>query len=470
MGDEGTTGGATGGGGEASDLPAQFGRYSVERFIAGGGMGQVFRAHDPRLDRRVAIKTLTAAGLADQTLAIRFRQEGRAAARLNHPNIVHVYDVGIEGDTAYLVLEYVPGGSLHDRVEHHGPFDFAAWSQLARELLSATEAVHAANIVHRDIKPRNIFLTLQGAMKLGDFGIAHLETDLGLTRTGDVVGTVAYMAPECREGMKATLRADLFSVGRTLAFAASGATLPPSVLPGYPPETRRWLDRMVATDPVERFACVEDAAAALAGFCAPEPTARPTISWALPVLLLVVGLAVGWWLRPDAAEPLATAEPTPAAVEPTPAAVEPTPETVVEPLSAEPTPAIASTPAPTPLATAAPERATPTPAVEAASPDAPVVATVSAIARHRAVAEGPFVIRVEADAPPGYEPVAWIRQQGAEWTSHPMGRDDDGWTVTFLMDGEWLGLTPWYVELRDPAGRVVATDGSRSQPRLLEAL
>ena len=228
------------------------GRYTFERHLGSGGMASVWLARDETLHRSVAIK-LMADTLADDSRWLeRFKREARAAAALSHPHIVQVFDFGIEAHRPYLVMAHVPGGSLHDRLREGGrPPDP---EQLARELLGALAHVHAAGIVHRDVKPGNILLDEHDRSQLTDFGIARPQDAEAMTQTGMVMGTIRYLAPEVAEGGQATERSDLYSAGGVLREVA-----------GENPEPRlaRVLDALTAEAPEQRPTSAEDALARL---------------------------------------------------------------------------------------------------------------------------------------------------------------------------------------------------------------
>jgi eukaryotic-like serine/threonine-protein kinase len=189
------------------------GRYRLERLLGHG--------HDRTLDRPVAIKVLSDAIAFDPGFLARFRREARVAARLSHPNLVGVYDYSDGPERPYLVMEYVPGGSLGARIAEESPLDCR---KLATELLGAVARIHAAGIIHRDIKPHNILLTPDDTVKLIDFGIALPPDATSLTATGQILGTERYAAPEVREGMPATKRSDLYSCGVVLRSCPGGSS------------------------------------------------------------------------------------------------------------------------------------------------------------------------------------------------------------------------------------------------------
>ena len=205
-------------------LPAQIGRYRIERLLGRGAMGRVLLAHDPVLDRSVAIKLLrddlNIQPEQHDTLLHRMRQEARASARVSHPNIVALHDMGEDPDLGLcLVFEYAEGLTLKERLLK-GPLGPEAAAKLAREVGDALTTAHSAGVLHRDIKPENIILTPTGA-KVADFGIARVP-DSTLTRDGGLLGTPAYSAPECIASGKFSPLSDQFSLAATLYEAVSG--------------------------------------------------------------------------------------------------------------------------------------------------------------------------------------------------------------------------------------------------------
>jgi serine/threonine-protein kinase len=196
------------------------GRYRLERALGHGGMAAVWLATDERLGRSVAVKVLSDTLAHDAEYLYRFRREARVAAGLQHPNLVPVYDFGA-GERPYLVMEYIPGGDLAERVEAG---DVPDVESLAEELLSALRHIHAAGVLHRDIKPQNVLIDAAGHARLTDFGIAQPRDATALTKTGQVIGTETYLAPEVKQGAPASERADLFALGVVLAdLAREGA-------------------------------------------------------------------------------------------------------------------------------------------------------------------------------------------------------------------------------------------------------
>ena len=185
-------------------------RYRLERLLGRGGMASVWLGHDHVLERPVAIKVLSDTVVGDPEYMERFRREARVAASLSHANLAGVYDFSEEGERAYLVLQYVPGRNLAAHLADRQDVDCG---RLARELLEAVAHIHEAGILHRDIKPQNILIEPEGRAKLLDFGIAVPHDATPLTRTGLVLGTRRYAAPEVIAGGQATERSDLYSCG-----------------------------------------------------------------------------------------------------------------------------------------------------------------------------------------------------------------------------------------------------------------
>jgi serine/threonine-protein kinase len=198
----------------------QLGRYEIRGVLGKGAMGLVYDGRDPTLDRRVAIKTILTRNLDEATAkhyAMRFQREVRAVARLNHPNIVQVYDFGQEGDLAFIVMEYIEGKELKDAFDKKELFDLGTSFRLMSELLGALDFAHEAGVIHRDIKPANVMVDGKGHAKLTDFGVARVEDPDAATgeatRAGAVIGTPSYMSPEQIQGQTIDRRTDIFSAG-----------------------------------------------------------------------------------------------------------------------------------------------------------------------------------------------------------------------------------------------------------------
>jgi serine/threonine protein kinase/tetratricopeptide (TPR) repeat protein len=205
-------------------VPNHIGHYAIARKLGEGGMGIVYAARDQRLERTVALKTMSLAG--DEMARKRFWREARAAASVNHPNICQIYEIGEEGGELFIAMELLQGEALADRLRR-GPFSVSETVPLGLGMLAALSALHASGIVHRDLKPSNVFLTPHG-VKLLDFGLARPEFDASmgagtdLTRTGMVMGTPRYMAPEQVNGEAIDARTDLFAAGAILFEMLSG--------------------------------------------------------------------------------------------------------------------------------------------------------------------------------------------------------------------------------------------------------
>jgi len=202
-------------------VPTEIGRYKVVGELGRGAMGVVYRGVDPALDRHVAIKVISsqqsAGALNSQELESRFLREAKIAARINHPGIVTVFDAGRSGDSLYLVMELIEGESLAQRLARKEYPTVPESFMMVAQCGEALAAAHALGVVHRDIKPANIMLTKDGRVKVADFGVAKaIGEGTDLTRTGTVVGSPAYMAPEQVRGLSPDGRADLFSLGVVL--------------------------------------------------------------------------------------------------------------------------------------------------------------------------------------------------------------------------------------------------------------
>jgi serine/threonine-protein kinase len=200
--------------------PQTLGRYQLERVLGKGAMGIVYEALDPKLHRKVAIKTILISQLDEDTakdFSMRFVREAHAVARLNHPNIVQVYDFGEEAGVAFLVMEFIRGTELKSSLSGSQLIDRKECVRVMCELLDALDFAHEAGVVHRDIKPANILLDSQGRAKLADFGVARLtdsdKTSVERTQAGTMVGTPAYMSPEQIQGQRIDRRTDIFSAG-----------------------------------------------------------------------------------------------------------------------------------------------------------------------------------------------------------------------------------------------------------------
>ncbi|MEO6601949.1 MAG: serine/threonine-protein kinase [Polyangiaceae bacterium] len=308
-------------------LPTQIGRYRIERLLGRGAMGRVLLAHDPVLDRSVAIKLLrddlNIPPEQHDALLDRMRQEARASARVSHPNIVSLHDMGEDPTLGLcLVFEYAEGLTLKERLLR-GPLGPEAAAKLAREVGDALTTAHLAGVLHRDIKPENIILTPTGA-KVADFGIARVP-DSTLTRDGGLLGTPAYSAPECIETGRFSPLSDQFSLAATLYEAVSGLRAfpgedaiavatritnedPPGIaeLAGLDPHVDDVLARGLSKTPSARFEDARAFGAALAEALSQSPrrqlatlpderhrTQAPTAHESRTARLVIGGAAVG---------------------------------------------------------------------------------------------------------------------------------------------------------------------------------
>ncbi|HEY1458216.1 MAG TPA: protein kinase, partial [Solirubrobacteraceae bacterium] len=192
------------------------GRYRLEERIGAGGMSTVYRAFDTVLERSVAIKLMHRESASDSDQLERFRREARAVAQLSHPHIVTVIDAGDQEGTPYIVLEYVEGETLKARIRRDGPMDIPQAIAYTIEIARALGAAHERHIVHRDVKPQNVLLSVEGQAKITDFGIARTLTEEGLTLDGRVLGTTDYVSPEQALGQAVTGQSDIYSLGVVL--------------------------------------------------------------------------------------------------------------------------------------------------------------------------------------------------------------------------------------------------------------
>ncbi len=200
------------------------GPYLVGTRLGGGGMGAVYEAFDSKLHRPVAVKILAPHLAADAEASKRFLAEARAAARLNHPNVVHVYDAGQADGVTFLVMELVEGGSVHDLVVRKGPPGWRVATRIAADVCRGLAAAHDAGLVHRDIKPGNLMLAPDGTAKVADFGLAKRLDGAGtaITAAGAIMGTPDYMSPEQCQAERADGRSDLYSLGAAYYFLLTG--------------------------------------------------------------------------------------------------------------------------------------------------------------------------------------------------------------------------------------------------------
>jgi len=322
----------------------KLGPYEIQSMLGAGGMGEVYRAHDARLNRTVAIKVLPSSFSADRDRLQRFAQEARAAAALNHPNILSIFDIGEEQGAPYVVSELLEGQTLREKLKS-GPLPTRRIIEYGLQVARGLAAAHDKGIVHRDLKPENLFLTTDGRVKILDFGLAKLTRpevsgDSGdaptvqvATETGLVMGTAGYMSPEQVRGKAADHRSDIFSFGAILYEMISGkrafhgessADTMSAILKeevpelaetgrNVPPGLERIVHHCLEKHPSQRFQSAGDLAfdlEALTGVSAagksgtqktltsPEiaPSARSAIFAGGVVVLALVTLGLGWWL------------------------------------------------------------------------------------------------------------------------------------------------------------------------------
>lgn len=317
-------------------------RYRVTEKIGSGGMADVFKAVDDVLGRTVAVKVLHSRYASDPNFVARFRQEAQAAANLSHPGIVNIYDWGRDDETYYIVMEYVRGTDLKVLVTDRGAIDPTRVAEYGAQVAAALTVAHGYDIIHRDIKPHNIVLTPDGAIKVMDFGIARAGNSQ-LTQTGSVLGTAHYVSPEQAQGRTLDPRTDLYSLGVVLYELATGrlpfdadspvsvalkqvneeAIPPRQVNPDIPPSLEAVIMRAMSKSPSERYSSAEEMRRDLVRVAsgrmvespvasASETTVMPAVSggaprvrsvprrrnpwpWILAVALLVlIGVGAAW--------------------------------------------------------------------------------------------------------------------------------------------------------------------------------
>jgi hypothetical protein len=301
------------------DVPSQIGPYEIQSLIGAGGMGSVYRARDTRLNRTVAVKFLSTDGARASAAALqRFEREAQTASSLNHPHILTIHDVGECDGRPYIVTEFVDGGTLRDWAAQRP----RTWQEIVDLLAGVADglaAAHGAGIVHRDIKPENILVGASGYAKLADFGLAKLfeapageataaETAGEPTRTGTLLGTVAYMSPEQAAGQAVDARSDMFSFGVVLYELLAGrrpfagasivdelrriaSTAPEPLAPPVPARLRAIVGKALEKDPARRYQAMGEMASELRAV--PRDTARPAGKWRIAAAsAALVALAV----------------------------------------------------------------------------------------------------------------------------------------------------------------------------------
>ena len=280
----------------------RLGPYEIVAPLGTGGMGEVYRARDSRLEREVAIKVVRADRAASEGSRERFERESRAVAALSHPNILDIHDVGTADGRIYAVMELLDGETLRARLER-GPLSWRKAVEIGSAIADGLGAAHAKGMVHRDLKPANVFLTADGRVKVLDFGLARLceppgadplsSPTLSQTDPGAALGTVGYMSPEQVAGTAVTARSDLFALGCVLQEMVSGqhdicartaaetmaAILnddPPEIVTDAPLELRRSIARCLEKDPDARFQSARDLAFHLRALLEPADSGRPS--------------------------------------------------------------------------------------------------------------------------------------------------------------------------------------------------
>ncbi|MEU9018888.1 Stk1 family PASTA domain-containing Ser/Thr kinase [Actinomadura sp. NPDC048394] len=248
------------------------GRYRIESRIARGGMATVYVARDIRLDRTIAIKVMHAGLASDEDFVARFIGEAKAAAALSHPNVVAVYDQRSDGEHVFLVMEYVPGRTLRDALTELGRLGPRSALEIMQPVLAALGAAHRAGLVHRDVKPENVLICEDGTIKVADFGLARAESASKMTKTGMIIGTVGYLAPEQVLQGTADVRSDVYAAGIMLfelltghlphqadtplavAYKHVNEVVPPpsSVVPGIPRRVDELVTDATSHDPARR--------------------------------------------------------------------------------------------------------------------------------------------------------------------------------------------------------------------------
>lgn len=409
-------------------MTSSIGKYRIDSTIGQGAMGVVYKAFDPQIERTVAIKTIRKELLAPdpdgaESLLSRFKREAKAAGQLNHPNIVTIYEYGEAAGTVFLAMEHVVGQTLKGLLQEEAPLTSATVADITLQLLDALAYSHRRGVIHRDIKPDNIFVKDDGQIKILDFGLARLDAS-DLTQFGTVMGTPTYMSPEQFSSGDVDARTDLYAAGIILYQLVTGVkpfqgdsipaimyqvvnSAPPdptALNSNLPTATAAILAKATAKDPAERYQSAEEFAAAIRtadpehGFAPPRPAttataeatviipgpvaspARPTASRRWPLLLILLGLAVGAAVilffvfgrheQPAPSPTANVAEPTavPSSAPESPPASRPTSATTAAPAQTK-----AATPAPPVIPSpAAPQETVPSPPAAAVKPVLPL--------------------------------------------------------------------------------------------------
>ena len=289
---------------QASPPPVIHDRYQLVAWLGQGSMGVVYRAHDLMLDRDVAVKFLSAKYFSGAEAAARFLREARLVARLSHPNIMSIFDVGEDHGWQYLVFEYIPGNDLHALMSSRAePWTITDVLPILKAALEALAYAHGQGIIHRDIKPENIMLTPQGQVKVTDFGLAFAHEEVRLTQGEAMVGTALYMSPEMIQSKPIDARTDLYSLGAVFYEVLTGEppfagdqvvqiiskvmytdVVPVQVRrPDIPPTLESVITRLLMKEPEQRYASAQEVLSVLAGESG-EGMQEPSVEVLLPDL------------------------------------------------------------------------------------------------------------------------------------------------------------------------------------------
>ena len=442
-------------------------RYRPEGVAGRGGMASVYRAYDTELGRTVAVKILSAEYSGSDHALERFRREARVLAALRHPGIVDIYDVRpLASGHPCLVMEWMEGGSLREKVDRHGPLPEAEVRPIALQISAALAAAQAKGVIHRDIKPHNLLLDAEGVPHLSDFGVARNTTDTASSTTGHVVGTLAYMAPEQLQG-RPTMASDVYGLGLTLIFLLTGDRDPAGLDTQIDSAFAKLLRECTRLDQHKRIADAEQLLQRLKEL--PSKKARASYQrWGV-ALLLVLGLittafAVG---RPKAGEdPVAASKLQQAA---------PTQLNDRQAAGADPLPPIASNSSPQgidepdPSSDAIDEpNLTEAIKTQVSAPKPTIKAEIPPRLEHnppgQAALGRAIPIRAELDA--GLINKAMIHfNRGGDWSSKKMAVD--GKTASGSILAKQKGTVNYWIEVHDERGKRY-TFASENKPQSIE--
>lgn len=284
---------------------SRLGKYEIRRFLARGGMGEVYHGFDPLIERDVALKVLPASLATNSDALKRFRTEARAIGKLLHSHTVALYEIGEHEQSFFLAMEFVPGGSLADLLAGTGKLEWKRATRFLHEVCQGLSAAHAVGVMHRDIKPENLLLSADDHIKITDFGLAKAmqssnQASLNLTSPGQALGTPLYMSPEQFAGAQVDHRSDLYSAGATyyycltgtrpfahatdlmqLMFAHANAPVPDprQVDPQIPAECAAVIARAMAKSPADRYGSAAEMGAALAPLLVEKPKQAELVFW-----------------------------------------------------------------------------------------------------------------------------------------------------------------------------------------------